>query len=569
MTSRSVMLLAATVVGMAGPLAAQVRTINTGPPGAAPAPGCTDDSLIAAALARFNAPATVRVFRGSVSIPAPDSTRGAYGVYQGSLRIDGSVGGSVVVLDGDLRVTATGRVAGDVTVLGGRLTVDPGGRIGGVRRACDTVVALMTRSDGAVVLRPPTRSLGARASAIGIDVGEVRLTPHLGLGQYNRVEGLPIQVGANAIWQAMPADTLRSQAYLVLRSASDPNHSRAAVGWHVQSELSHSGPVPYSVGVEGGSTITATQDRPFSSVESGLSAILLRRDYHDWYLRRGGSLFANVTPWPEITLSGSYEISQQNTVQAVNAFSLFRAYQTWRANPLIDDGRYRIASLQFTYDGRDDRRHPVLQWYTRVAVRHVASNDLQPVSLPTAIRDPLPSTGYGETEGDFDLRAYLRIDPEQRINGRISGGGYLGGDPLTIQRRRAIGGADPLSGYDFRAINCDRRRKPDPGQPALCDRELAVQLEYHHTLPIDLTTRVGPYTVGIRKPDLVLLADAGSAWLAGDSAGRVPTNRIEAINEWRSDVGAGIALPWVGVYLAKSLVDPVGMQALLLFNARF
>jgi hypothetical protein len=569
MTTRNMMMFVAWALVLTSPLEAQVRTINTGPPGAAPISMCSDDSLIAAALAQFNAPTTVRVFSGIVRIPAPDSSRGSYGVYQGSLRIDGSVRGDVVVLNGDLRVTATGYVAGNVTVLGGRLTIDPGGRVGGTRRACDAVIAVMARGDGTVALRPPTRSLGARASAIGIDVGEVRVTPHLAIGQYNRVEGLPVQVGANAMWQALPGDTLRSQAYTVIRSATDPNHSRGAVGWHVQSELSHSGSLPYAAGIEGGSTIVATEDRPFSSVESGLSAFFLRRDYHDWYLRRGGSVFAQVNPLAEVTVSGSYEISQQSTVQAVNAFSVLRTEQTWRANPLIDDGRYRIASLRFAYDGRDDRAHPVLQWYTRVEVRHVASNDLQPVSLPTDIRDALPSTGYGETEGDLDVRAYLRLDPEQRINARISGGGYLGGDPMTIQRRRAIGGADPLSGYDFRAINCDRRRKPDPGRPALCDRELAVQLEYHHTLPVDLTTRVGPYTVGIRKPDLVLLADAGSAWLAGDSAGRVPTDRIEAIKEWRSDVGAGVTLSWVGFYLAKSLVDPVGLQAVLLFNARF
>jgi hypothetical protein len=211
----------------------------------------------------------------------------------------------------------------------------------------------------------------------------------------------------------------------------------------------------------------------------------------------------------------------------------------------------------------------VLRWYAQGELRRVTSNDLTPVSLPTTIRDSLPRTGYGEFEATIDLRGYLQLDPEQLLAARLSAAGYLSGDPLTIQNRRAISGADPLMGFLFRAINCDRRLKPDPADPALCDREMSVQVEYRRTLPVNLNTRINGYTIGVHNPQLVLLADAGSAWLAGDSAGRVPANRIEALREWRSDVGVGITTRSLGLYLAKSLVDPVGVQVQLLFSLRF
>ncbi len=49
----------------------------------------------------------------------------------GSTRVEGRVGGDVIVLGGDGRLSETARVAGDVFVLGGRLETAPGARIEG------------------------------------------------------------------------------------------------------------------------------------------------------------------------------------------------------------------------------------------------------------------------------------------------------------------------------------------------------------------------------------------------------------------------------------------------------
>jgi hypothetical protein len=404
---------------------------------------------------------------------------------------------------------------------------------------------------------------------VAVTVGSARISPFVGVGTYNRVEALPIQLGGRAAWSPTMDDSIHFEGYGVVRTAHDPSGSRPGIGWHVGGTWLHDGSLPFTIGLAGGSTINATADRSYSAFESGLSSLFLRRDYRDWYLRRGVRLSGSARPIPELTISAGWDVSRQTTVLSVDALSLARSTESWRPNPLIDDGKYRTLSLGATWDARNQTVHPVISWYAQVEVRHVTSDDLTPVSLPTTIRDSLPRTGYGETEGSLDLRGYLRLDPAQRIVARLSGAGYLSGDPLTIQNRRAISGADPLMGYQFRAINCDRRRKPDPATPALCDREMAIQVEYHHTLDIDLSTRISGYTIGFRHPDLVLLADAGSAWLAGDSAGRVPANRIQSLREWRSDAGVGITTRSLGLYLAKSLVDPIGIQLQLLFNVRF
>src|SRR5262249_27005944 len=149
------------------------------------------------------------------------------------------------------------------------------------------------------------------------------------------------------------------------------------------------------------------------------------------------------------------EVARQTSVLAVDALSVLRTGETWRPNPLIDDGKYHIASLQYTWDARNERLHPILSWYAHVQLNRVTSDELNPVSLPTTIRDGLANSGYGETDGAFDLRGSLRLDPDQQVSIRIAGAGYLSGDPLTVQRRVAIGDGDGLLAYGFRALNCD------------------------------------------------------------------------------------------------------------------
>jgi hypothetical protein len=547
-----------------------VRTLDIGkPPGDSTIKRCYTDSVLTAALAGFNSPTAVNAFGGNARIPSPDTIRASYGVAGGSIRIDGTVLGNVIVINGEARVSSTGTVAGDVIVLGGHLTVAPGARVRGRQFQCDRLIRLARLPSGTITVRPPGRDLGHLASDVAVTVSDVRVAPFLGVGTYNRVEALPIQLGAKATWAAIPPNHVHVEGYGVFRTARDPSGSRPAVGWHVSGSWTHDGALPFTVGVAGGSTINSTVDHSYSALASGLSAVFLRRDYRDWYLRRGGRLFGSVRPTTELTVSGAVDVSRQTTVLAADAFSLLHGTEPWRPNPLIDDGKYHTLSAGITWDARSEVTHPVFNWYAHADVRRVTSNDLTPVSLPTTIRDSLARTGYGETEASFDFRGYLRLDPAQRFAARVSGAGHLGGDPLTIQNRRAIGGADPLLGYPFRAINCDRRRKPDPATPALCDREMAIQVEYRRRLSLDFSTRIGGYTIGVHDPDLIVFSDAGSAWLAGDSAGRVPASKIQALREWRSDVGVGVTTRRFGLYLAKSLVDPVAVQLQLLFNLRF
>jgi hypothetical protein len=513
------------------------------------------DSILARAIAHYNAPGTTRV-SGNVQLPAGNVWRGMQALYRGQFRIDGRVEGDLVVINGDVRITPTGVVTGTILVLGGRILVDDGGTVGGTQLEYATAAPLILSPDGLLKRQSARRALSAYTSASRSftwrnTVTTLRLDP----GNYNRVEALPIALGPSITWYRDEQTRLTFDLAGIVRTSNDPTESRGRFGWRGRAAVVHGGARPVSLGVRGGSVIAPVLDQPYQTMESGLGAFLLRRDFRDWYAMRSFGMFADITVNPTLQLSLGVDKSREETVNAVDAFSVLRSGEEWRPNPLVDDGRFLITSLGATYDTRDDRRRPTTGWYIRGDLHRVQSNSLTPVSLPEEIRPGLPTTGYDALDIDLDVRRYMRLGPEQSLHLRLVGGGWLSGNRLTIQRRRALNGADPMAGYAFRSINCDRRRRPDPAQPALCDRQLVVQAEYRRTLGIDISTRIGNTTLGLQRPDLVLFGDAGSAWLAGDGAGRVPSGSIQTITEWRSDVGVGLDAGTFGIYLARSLVD--------------
>ncbi len=552
--------------GAAAQVAAQPVPIG-GPPAGPPRNSCLTDSILHAAVASFNGTAAARFTDGT--IPTPMTISGNVAVFGGSLRIDGTVTGDVIVINGDLALTRSARVEGSITVLGGISSIDNGAFAQGRRYECDDPAPVVRLPDGTVALRHPNRSLLGYASGAMFGSGSLRAGLRIGAGTYNRVDGLPIDIHPQLDWQADPVWSAVLRGTGEVRTASDPTGLRSDFGWNLRLTVNRAGTIPVTAGVEAGAMVVPTVDQPYAPVESGLAALILRRDYSDWYQQKGGGVFGRATVEPHLTVDASWHRYRETTLHQLDVFSLAHTNEPWRPNPLIDDGQYDLFSLGGTWDTRDRTTGIASGFYVRARLTHVGSNDVTAVSLPATIRAAMPSTGYGETELAFDARWYLRLDPLQSLHFRVTGSGWLAGDPLTVQRRLATGGVDLLPGYAFRAVNCDNRRRPDPAEPALCDRVAGMQVEYRRTLNTNLTTRIGGYSVGLRRPTLVLFGDAASAWLAGDSAGFVPKDRIQTLGEWRSDAGIGLDGGWLGLYLAKAIADPEPVRFVLRLTHRF
>jgi hypothetical protein len=518
------------------------------------------DSVLARGLARFNAAGTTRIW-GDFALADGSGINGPLGVYGGDVRLAGRIAGDVVVINGDLRLEASARVEGAIVVLGGRFFPDAGARIPDDLVVYSQMAAVRRLPDGTLVTALALRSLRDVAGAATLQLGPVALSPRLGLGTSNRVEGLPIRLGPSLRWSPEPGRVVTLDADLIIRTARDPSGIRDEFGWWARGALQQPTAGSIRLSLEGGHQVVPVADAPFESLESGLSALFLRRDYRDWYESRGVRARASWTPKPALEAAIEVARERHRSLVAVDAFSLFRGDEPWRANPLVDDGRFTDVALSVRYDTRDRTARQQTGWFAHAMVRRTGGSDLTPVLLPEVVRGSLPVDGYVAYDLQFDARRTMRLDPRHALSLRVSGAGWIGGDPLTVQRRLALGN-DILPGTSFRAERCDTRRREDPATPALCDRRLAVQAELRRSIGLRLGTRLGAYSLGLDQADLVVFGDLGSAWLAGDGPGRVPAGSIRALEEWRGDLGLGLDAGVLGVYVAKSVTDddPIRLQ---------
>ncbi len=177
------------------------------------------------------------------------------------------------------------------------------------------------------------------------------------------------------------------------------------------------------------------------------------------------------------------------------------------------------------------------------------------------------------------MRRYTRVSPSGRVNLRLLAGGWLGGDPLPLQQRLSIGGADPLAGYGFRrsACNQDITDAAFTGTlVAACDRVMLVQAEYRGHISLHWAYRSSQpedeeskSLLALRGPDLVVLGDAGQAWLVGSGPGRLPSNRLPTLGSWLGDLGMGVDWGGFGLYVAKAVTAGEPLRFTLRLDHRF
>lgn len=565
--------------GLAPALRAQdsVMVINPDEPGTDSAALGLPAEVLSELLDTWNDSATVRL-PGGLLLPAGARLSGSVAVLRGTLRVGGEVEGRLTVINGDLVILPGGKVLGPVLVAGGRMTVQEGGSHEGPLRVYWDAAPVARQSDGDLAVRERRRGIGELATAERtFGTGHIRTTIRLTTTQtYNRIEGLGLVFGPAFEWRPTRALVATLDMRGILRTAPDPSPFRRDLGWLVRTDWRFHGQRGYGFGARTYSVIAGIEEQTLPREEIGWNAFLFQRDNRDYFSSEGVSGNAYVYLTRRLRLDGGLRYEKQGSVRANDPWSLFRNANRWRPNPLIDDGHYTTIGGSVEYDSRNSRSGASSGWWLRGSAEHSASNDAAPVALPTTVRSAVPTSGYGYGRFTLDLRRYNRLSPEITLNFRVWAGGWLSGDPLPLQKRLSLGGTDLLPGYAFRSLDCAPAGFSNPAHPALCDRELITQMEFRHRLKF----RAG-YTVrdanhkeldrflGIEDPDLVVLADAGSAWLAGSGPGQVASNRIRSISEWKADVGVGIDAGGLALYLVKAVTDGEPLRVYLRLERRF
>lgn len=529
-------------------------------------------------IAFYNDSLTTRV-QGDVSFPAGSRFNGRLAVHRGALRIAGRVSGPIVVANGTLYLFHGTEIDGDILVVGGRVVREGVVRHRGRERVYWDAAPVGLAPDGDLVWRERRRSFGEIATArTSFQTGRVRTTLALATaGTYNRIEGLPVTFGPAFEYRPARGTLLRGDARGILRTTGDGAGLRSDFGYNIRTELRVDGKPTF--GIEGRlySVVEPIEEYPLSLSEIGWAAVLLQRDYRDYFERQGIGGTFYVQPARPLRVEVSLRRDAERSVRAVDPWSLFRNTDRWRRNPLIDDGHYVTTGIAAEYDTRNAREFPSSGWYIRARYEHSTSGDVAPVALPATVRPAIPVAGeYGFDRVSLDIRRYLRLTPELRFNARVRADGWATGDRLPVQRRVSLGGPDLLPGYGFRAFACQQPDVVDPATPALCDRMIVAQLEGRtrlrlnlgHRLPSRESGRAGLF-LGIEEADLVVFTDAGKAWLAGDGPGQVEVRSIPKLDEWKYDVGVGLDAGEIGFYLAKGFSQGEPVHFFVRLRRRF
>ena len=522
----------------------------------------------------LNSPTTVRL-TGGARIPEGGRIEGDVAVLGGSLDLAGEVTGRVWVVNSDLTLYPTTRVGGAVVVLGGV--------IAGAEEA--------TLEGGATAYTAPLRyrvSAGRMEPLTADQLPSGSLSANLGFGQagisvrasgaYNRVEGLPVRLGA--IVRTSGANPLNLEAHTIWRSVSGLTLEPDRLGHYFAVTQALGGRGTAAIGVSVYDEIATIEDQGFSGPESSLATFLLREDLRDHFRRDGWSAFGTFRPGrPPLEARVAFREENHQTAPLRSPWTLKDEDDPWRPLPLVAEGRAQSLETTLTWDSRNDPLLPADGWLVEASFAKQVGGLLRlPDSAPATGEPTDPPSPPLEpavdlprfTRGSLDVRRYSRVGPTSRLTLRAFAAGSLDDSPLPPQHQIALGGEGSLPGHRRFSLDCGARstlrfartgegpdgRVVETVFPAYgCDRVVLFQAELQRDLPYlgnplpDEWETNELASVFNLQPVWSLFLDSGQGWEQGELGNGV----LRTHSPTRADVGVGIAVGPLGVYWAYPL----------------
>ena len=531
------------------------------------------------AVARYNSSRVVLRATTSVVLDSGRDVQGDVAVLNGPLTIGGHVAGSVVAINSDVLLQPSARIDGDLLVVGGDVEGRDRAYVAGEISIYRGSLHYRQEGDSIVVEDQEHRMTAERwwrrweQRRADQSWSKIQIAS---AGAYNRVEGLPINLGPQ-IYRKTGWGSVRLDAYAILRTGSSFTSTDNDVGHHARGELRIGRLDGFALGGSVFNTVEGVESWQLSDLEVGLASFLAHRDYRDYFQRHGGSIWASLFARRDVSLVGSFSDERWLPRTTNDPFTLFYNDAQWRPNPLMDIGRMHVASGELTFDTRSDRQNPWSGWYA-VGNWERGVGTLARYTLALAGGPFAPPEHVDYTRGFLDVRRYNRLGPDAQLNFRAVLGGWLNGSPLPLERRLSVDGPGTLPGFGFRSedqssnVGTCTLGESFPGQPAMCDRIALAQVEYRGDLHFDFNRdwNLGyaqsgdpSHTHGEHAHHFhhdgtwVLFADAGRGWLVGspaDAPGMMYSRGVlPPLSTFRTDLGAGVDFDIIGFYAAKAL----------------
>lgn len=510
-------------------------------------------------------------FRASDRAEIGETTEihGNVAVLRGPLTLAGHVNGDVLVINGDLILRPTARIDGDLLVIGGDVEGRSTATVRGTTRIFRQALSFREQGDRLVALNDDGtqdeeswwRRLERRREGNWSEAFRI-----VQAGAYNRVEGLPIQIGP-AVQRLTPWGSVRFDGAAIVRTGSSfRSDDDSDIGHLVRTEVRVGRDRGVGIGARLMNDVEPVESWQLSDLEAALAAFIARRDYRDYFQRHGAAGTLTLYGARNLSVAATFADERWSSRALRNPFTLFNAERNWRENPSVDEGRFHIGELALQFDTRTDPDDPWAGWYADASLER-GSGRVTNAAIPSPSSVPRAADLTVYTRGLMDLRRYNRLGPSAQLNMRLVLGGWLGGDALPVERRFSVDGPGAIPGFGFRSErpgidvgNCNVGFTMN-GRPAMCDRVALAQVEYRGNVKLGFGGSWEDWPRHYRgaRGDVnwVLFMDAGRGWRVGDeSRGEglfYDRGSLPALSTFRSDAGVGIDIAGIGIYAAKAL----------------
>ena len=419
--------------------------------GEGPAEGQSAQSPVAAGQYQDAPSGEIKIFDDLV-IPEGEVRSGAVRVIGGDLSVAGRVTGRITVLGGDVELLPTAVIEGTIVTIGGRIRRSPEAKVTGQvfeinrgkvslsREESREIFGSRERSDKLLDRRndgeedwqarrvdhqdaPDWRLGGRRPSRQDFEV-----FPDVTI-RYNRAEGLALYVPFHPGTDDIPG--FKVYGYVGRAFGAGKWYGRLGVGEYIWRGR-------VGLLVEGHSEARNDDGWRVSPRENSLSALLINRDWYDWYEAEGlgGSLVLSLPSWMEFR--ARYRNEVHRVMEVVPLWSLFGGDREFRPEFGIREGRdvnvqYRVSVGEAVglFPGR--YRGKAVYSYTQSR----------------------PESAFNYTRDDFSLEAFLPL--HHRLGIRLDARtGTITGDSYGLQHQVAVGGIGSLQGFAYKDLNGDR-----------------------------------------------------------------------------------------------------------------
>jgi hypothetical protein len=473
------------------------------------------DSLVAF----FNQPGTTRL-TGDARMPAGTDARNV-AILAGELVLGARVTGDVVVINGSITFEPGARVDGDIIVIGGPVT-DPQN----VRARSITLYRELVRYDlrDGVLEHRTEASVTELSAGRAFDFGRFDVIV-AARGGYNRVEGLPVQIGPRLTLGHSNPTTL--EASLIARTADWENPGHA-----VRLEQFLGGRRAARIGFRRAEEVESIEQWGFSDRENSLATFLIHRDYRDHFIRDGWAAYFRLARTGEpIEFTMAYAEFDVASASVHDPFTILYNNHVWRAQPTVREARFTTLNTSFRYDTRNDERDPAAGWLTTIGSE---------VELKGSER---------YRYGIADVRRYARLSPNAKIAMRAIVAGSIKGDSLPTFRQQSLGGEASLPAYELHEFDCGAHEIGGYG----CDRVALVQLEYQSNFRAfsRVARKLGRDFGLLDNIRWVAFVNSGRAWNEAEAGGP----RSRGTSDFVTDAGVGLKFGVLGFYWALPLSD--------------